>query len=80
MTRVSVGGRLHFGFLNLALSRERLYGGLGVALAEPRVSVTAAPADGIHCTDPPTQSTANTPTPASTSRVRSICWTCRVRR
>jgi beta-ribofuranosylaminobenzene 5'-phosphate synthase len=49
MTRVSVGGRLHFGFLNLALSRTRLYGGLGVALAEPRVVLDATRADGIDC-------------------------------
>ncbi|MFC5366914.1 beta-ribofuranosylaminobenzene 5'-phosphate synthase family protein [Salinirubrum litoreum] len=52
MTRVSVGGRLHFGFLNLALSRERLYGGLGVALAEPRVVLDATRADGVDCDHP----------------------------
>jgi beta-ribofuranosylaminobenzene 5'-phosphate synthase len=49
MTRVSVGGRLHFGFLNLALSRERLYGGLGLALDQPRVVLDATRADTVEC-------------------------------
>jgi beta-ribofuranosylaminobenzene 5'-phosphate synthase len=52
MTRVSVGGRLHFGFLNLALSRERLYGGLGVALDQPRVVLDASRADAVDCEHP----------------------------
>jgi beta-ribofuranosylaminobenzene 5'-phosphate synthase len=52
MTRVSVGGRLHFGFLNLALSRARLYGGLGVALSEPRVVIDATRADAVDCDHP----------------------------
>ncbi|SEW24733.1 beta-ribofuranosylaminobenzene 5'-phosphate synthase family protein [Halobacterium jilantaiense] len=47
--RVAVGPRLHFGFLNLSLARERLYGSLGVALDGPRVEVSAAPADGVDC-------------------------------
>jgi beta-ribofuranosylaminobenzene 5'-phosphate synthase len=51
MSRVSTGGRLHFGFTNLSLSHERLYGGLGVALDEPRTVVTAEAADGVHCAD-----------------------------
>jgi beta-ribofuranosylaminobenzene 5'-phosphate synthase len=50
--RVSTGGRLHFGFTNLSLSHERLYGGLGVALDEPRTVVTAEPAADIRCEDP----------------------------
>ncbi|WP_136601026.1 beta-ribofuranosylaminobenzene 5'-phosphate synthase family protein [Salinigranum halophilum] len=50
--RVSTGGRLHFGFTNLSLSHERLYGGLGVALGEPRTVVSAAPAEGVDCDDP----------------------------
>ncbi|ELZ55897.1 MULTISPECIES: beta-ribofuranosylaminobenzene 5'-phosphate synthase family protein [Halorubrum] len=41
MARASVGARLHFGFCNLSLSHERLYGALGVGLAEPRVVVDA---------------------------------------
>ncbi len=48
MVRVSAGARLHFGFCNLSLSHERLYGALGVSLAEPRVSVEAAPSRGIR--------------------------------
>jgi beta-ribofuranosylaminobenzene 5'-phosphate synthase len=49
--RVSTGARLHFGFTNLSLSHERLYGGLGLALREPRTVVAAAPAEGVHCDD-----------------------------
>ncbi|MFB6083528.1 MAG: beta-ribofuranosylaminobenzene 5'-phosphate synthase family protein [Halorientalis sp.] len=51
MTRVAAGARLHFGFQNLSLARERLYGGVGVALAEPRVVIEADPAEGVHCDD-----------------------------
>ncbi|ADQ66541.1 beta-rfap synthase [Halogeometricum borinquense DSM 11551] len=47
--RVSTGARLHFGFLNLSLAHQRLYGGLGVGLDEPKTVVTATPADGIDC-------------------------------
>ena len=52
MTSVSAGARLHFGFQNLSLAHERLYGGVGVALAEPRVTVEAHPAAGVDCADP----------------------------
>jgi beta-ribofuranosylaminobenzene 5'-phosphate synthase len=51
MTRVAAGARLHFGFQNLSLARERLYGGVGVALDEPRVVIEADPAEGVHCDD-----------------------------
>jgi len=47
MTRVDVGSRLHFGFGNLSLSHERLYGALGVALDRPRLSVRAERADWV---------------------------------
>ncbi|NIC00069.1 beta-ribofuranosylaminobenzene 5'-phosphate synthase family protein [Halobacterium sp. R2-5] len=47
--RVESGGRLHFGFLNLSLSHDRLYGSLGVALDQPRVAVEAEPADALRC-------------------------------
>ncbi|GGM75111.1 beta-ribofuranosylaminobenzene 5'-phosphate synthase [Halarchaeum rubridurum] len=46
---VSTGARLHMGFLNLSPEHERLYGSLGVALAKPRVSVTATAAETIDC-------------------------------
>ncbi|GKZ12818.1 beta-ribofuranosylaminobenzene 5'-phosphate synthase family protein [Haladaptatus sp. T7] len=52
MAQVTVGGRLHFGFQNLSLAHERLYGGLGVALSSPTVSVEATPADEVRCDDP----------------------------
>ncbi|WP_336036498.1 beta-ribofuranosylaminobenzene 5'-phosphate synthase family protein [Halobacterium yunchengense] len=47
--RVAAGARLHFGFLNLALSHDRLYGSFGVALDEPRVVVTAERAAAVEC-------------------------------
>lgn len=50
--RVTASARLHFGFLNLSMAHERLYGGLGVALDEPRTVVTAEPAEGVHCDHP----------------------------
>ncbi|WP_254768814.1 beta-ribofuranosylaminobenzene 5'-phosphate synthase family protein [Salinilacihabitans rarus] len=49
---VSAGARLHVGFQNLSLARERLYGGIGVGLEEPRVTVRADPADGVEADDP----------------------------
>ncbi|EMA65913.1 beta-ribofuranosylaminobenzene 5'-phosphate synthase family protein [Halorubrum kocurii] len=48
MARASAGARLHFGFCNLSLSHERLYGALGLGLAEPRVVVDADPADRVR--------------------------------
>ncbi|OYR46410.1 beta-ribofuranosylaminobenzene 5'-phosphate synthase family protein [Halorubrum sp. Hd13] len=47
MARASAGARLHFGFCNLSLSHERLYGALGLGLAEPRVVVDAEPAGRV---------------------------------
>jgi beta-ribofuranosylaminobenzene 5'-phosphate synthase len=47
MARASAGARLHFGFCNLSLSHERLYGALGLGLAEPRVVVDAEPAEAV---------------------------------
>lgn len=52
MATVETGARLHFGFQNLALAHERLYGGVGVALAEPRVVVSAEPAGAVHAPEP----------------------------
>ena len=48
-TRVAAGSRLHFGFLNLSLAHERLYGGLGVAIDDPSVVVEASPAEALEC-------------------------------
>lgn len=50
--RVTVGARLHLGFTNLSLAHDRLYGGIGVALAAPRLSLRARPADEVRCDDP----------------------------
>ncbi|RBI64126.1 GHMP kinase [halophilic archaeon] len=52
MVQVTVGARLHFGFQNLSLTHERLYGGVGVALDEPRVRVEATPARSVDCDHP----------------------------
>lgn len=49
--RVTAGARAHFGFLNLSLAHERLYGGIGVALEKPQVTVTATRADRLHAPD-----------------------------
>jgi beta-ribofuranosylaminobenzene 5'-phosphate synthase len=53
MTRatVSAGARLHVGFQNLSLARRRLYGGLGVGLEEPRVTISAEPASTVDAGD-----------------------------
>ncbi|SEO25398.1 beta-ribofuranosylaminobenzene 5'-phosphate synthase [Halogranum amylolyticum] len=51
MVRVAAGGRLHFGFGNLSLSHERLYGALGVGLDTPEVVVEAHPAETVACDD-----------------------------
>ncbi|MFP8957957.1 beta-ribofuranosylaminobenzene 5'-phosphate synthase family protein [Natrialbaceae archaeon A-CW3] len=48
---VSAGARLHIGFQNLSLARERLYGGIGVGLEQPRVTVTATPAERVDVRD-----------------------------
>jgi beta-ribofuranosylaminobenzene 5'-phosphate synthase len=48
---VTTGARLHFGFSNLSLAHERLYGALGVALDAPRLRVSATPAEAVRCDD-----------------------------
>jgi beta-ribofuranosylaminobenzene 5'-phosphate synthase len=44
--RVETGPRLHVGFRNLSLERDRLYGAIGIAIDTPRLRVTARPAPG----------------------------------
>jgi beta-ribofuranosylaminobenzene 5'-phosphate synthase len=51
MATVETGARLHFGFQNLSLAHDRLYGGVGVGLREPRIVLDAERADGIRCDD-----------------------------
>ena len=46
---VEIGPRLHFGFANLSLAHERIYGAAGVALEAPTTRVRAAPADHPNC-------------------------------
>jgi beta-ribofuranosylaminobenzene 5'-phosphate synthase len=52
MATVETGARLHFGFQNLALAHERLYGGVGAALAEPRAVVSAEPHGEVVAPEP----------------------------
>lgn len=49
--RVDAGARIHIGFVNLSLAHERLYGGVGVALDEPRVVLRAEPSGAVDCSD-----------------------------
>ena len=51
MVTVTTAARLHFGFQNLALANDRLYGGVGVALDQPQLVLDAQPAEGIDCDD-----------------------------
>jgi beta-ribofuranosylaminobenzene 5'-phosphate synthase len=51
MATVSTGARLHVGFGNLSLAHERLYGGIGLGLDEPRTVVEATPADALRIAD-----------------------------
>ena len=51
MTRVSIGARLHAGFQNLSLARDRLYGGIGWAIDEPRLVLDVERADALVCPD-----------------------------
>jgi beta-ribofuranosylaminobenzene 5'-phosphate synthase len=51
MVTVETGARLHFGFQNLALAHDRLYGGIGIGLDDPYITVEAMEADGIRCSD-----------------------------
>ena len=48
MVRVKTGGRIHFGFANLSLSHERLYGALGVAIERPRTVIEATATEVIR--------------------------------
>jgi beta-ribofuranosylaminobenzene 5'-phosphate synthase len=51
MVTVETGARLHLGFQNLALAHERLYGGVGLAVDEPRIRVSADRAESVVCAD-----------------------------
>lgn len=48
---VETSARLHFGFQNLALAHDRLYGGIGVGLEEPVVRLSVETADAVRCHD-----------------------------
>ena len=52
MVTVETGARIHFGFQNLSLAHDRLYGGVGVGLERPKIVLEARAADTIQCEDP----------------------------
>ncbi|WP_436933900.1 beta-ribofuranosylaminobenzene 5'-phosphate synthase family protein [Halovenus marina] len=49
MVVVETGARLHFGFQNLSLAHERLYGGVGVSLEHPRIVLEVTQAPTLSC-------------------------------
>ncbi len=51
MVTVETGARLHFGFQNLSLAHDRLYGGIGVGLDEPTIRLEVRQADDLWCDD-----------------------------
>jgi beta-ribofuranosylaminobenzene 5'-phosphate synthase len=51
MVTVETGARLHFGFQNLSLAHQRLYGGVGVGLSEPGITVDVERAATVECVD-----------------------------
>ncbi len=51
MATVETGARLHLGFQNLSLAHERLYGGVGLALAEPRIRLSAERSESVVSDD-----------------------------
>lgn len=53
--RVTTTGRLHFGFQNLSLAHERLYGSLGLAVETPRLILDCERAEEIHAEHPDTE-------------------------
>src|SRR2546430_1480649 len=52
MIRVTTGSRLHFGLLGLSGSTGRAFGGCGLMVREPAVSVTVCPADEWRAAGP----------------------------
>ncbi|MFC7073110.1 beta-ribofuranosylaminobenzene 5'-phosphate synthase family protein [Halovenus rubra] len=51
MVTVETGARLHFGFQNLSLAYDRLYGGIGVGLDEPALRIETTAAQEVRCAD-----------------------------
>ena len=49
--KVIVGGRLHFGFRNLCLNENYIYGSVGMAIENPKISLVAEVSDRIICED-----------------------------
>lgn len=58
VVRVTTAARLHFGFRNLSLSNERLYGGIGLALSAPSLVVEAERSGRIETSHPVARSHA----------------------
>ncbi|MFB6283668.1 MAG: beta-ribofuranosylaminobenzene 5'-phosphate synthase family protein [Halobacteria archaeon] len=53
VARVEVGSRLHFGFLDLSVSGERIYGSLGVGIDKPQLTIRSAPHNDVEVEAPP---------------------------
>lgn len=51
MVTVQTGPRLHIGFQNLSLAHDRLYGGIGLAVDAPRLSIEVSTAETLDCQD-----------------------------
>ena len=51
MATVETSARLHFGFQNLSLAHERLYGGIGVSIDAPKIVIEAERAETVQCDD-----------------------------
>jgi len=51
MVTVETGARLHFGFQNLSLAHPRLYGGVGLGLKEPAITLDVEQAATVECND-----------------------------
>ncbi|WP_267162752.1 beta-ribofuranosylaminobenzene 5'-phosphate synthase family protein [Halovenus salina] len=49
MVTVETGARLHVGFQNLSLAHDRLYGGIGLGLDEPRINIEVTQAERLRC-------------------------------
>lgn len=52
---VRTAGRLHFGFQNLSLAHERLYGSVGLALDAPPLRLAVEPAEDVEASHPATE-------------------------
>ncbi|SDJ48939.1 beta-ribofuranosylaminobenzene 5'-phosphate synthase [Halovenus aranensis] len=60
MVTVETSARLHVGFQNLSLAHDRLYGGIGLGLDEPHISIEVSQAEHLDYDDDCVQGYAET--------------------